>query len=499
MNLHRCVATVVAGAVLTVALALLSACSSSGTGAVTVVQSAAQPAAASPPTTAAAKLAFRNAVEQPPANWDGPVFALSRSYPTDYPGDCPDEVCTWQSLPVPFADNLAAPPPTWDDPVWSEYMRRVLNYVREGQDSQLAHDTGFLTEVNGETRWYHVPWMAYDPTAGREFVHGTTNERTAHLSDLLGAGDDFGVHTLPNMSAECAAQYPHGFETWAVGMYNPLGGWSLGQVWGTSGAPEIGEYMGTAMPAGLPFPNGTVVAKLLFTTAPVECAPYLINSPEWQVNRHAVDPDTKQYQCERAVQTVRLVQVDIAVVDAGTPENPRSPTRWVYGTFAYNGFIAAESVWDRLAPVGIQWGSDPWTFPAVPAGAGLPPRQSVLNTGIGIFEHYGCQGRLAGPVDNSKSSCISCHASAFAAPNGAPSIMGANTPSSFGFTGICDQYSQDNVNYFQNMAPPQGYHGGEFPTALNLDTSLQMWVAFTQYGLFNTNGAPEQCTDPDQF
>jgi hypothetical protein len=27
--------------------------------------------------------------------------------------------------------------------------------------------------VAGKTRWFNVPWMAYDPTVGREFVHGT--------------------------------------------------------------------------------------------------------------------------------------------------------------------------------------------------------------------------------------------------------------------------------------------------------------------------------------
>ena len=32
---------------------------------------------------------------------------------------------------------------------------------------------------------------------------------------------------------------------------------------------------------------------------------------------------------------------NIAVVDAGTSDNPRSPTRWVYGTFAYDGNIDA--------------------------------------------------------------------------------------------------------------------------------------------------------------
>ncbi len=211
--------------------------------------------------------------------------------PTTYPGDCPKDVCTWLDLDVDFSVNFDAPPPDWNDEIWNEYIQDILVYVKEGQDPQLTNEVGFQTEVNGETRWYHVPWMAYDPTAGREFVHGTTNERTAHLSDLIGDGRGFGVHTLQGISDECMAQYPHGFETWAVGMYNPWGGWALGQAWPESGEPQIGEYLGSAMPAGLPFPDGTVVAKLLFTNAPVECAPYLAGSPEWQVNRHQIEAD----------------------------------------------------------------------------------------------------------------------------------------------------------------------------------------------------------------
>jgi hypothetical protein len=332
-----------------------------------------------------------------------------------------------------------------------------------------------------------VPWMAYDLTTGREFVHGTTNERTSHLSDLLGAGKDFGVHTLPGMTEECKEANAKGFETWAVGVYNTWGGWAMGQAWPESGTPQIGSYMGNPMPAGLPFPEGTVVAKFLFTNAPTECVPYLEGAPEWQVHRHKTSDTTGKYVCEREVQISRLVQVDIAVVDE------KSPTRWVYGTFGFNGTIEADNIWDKLAPVGLQWGSDPWTFPAVPRAESIPARQSVLNTEIGIYEHFGCEGRLAGPVDNPQSSCMSCHGSAFAPQGGAPAVMGMNTPASFGFPGLCTQYTQDNVDYFQNAVAPQGYSGGAFPYAMNLDTSLQMWVAFEQYGFFNTNGAPNPC------
>ena len=48
------------------------------------------------------------------------------------------------------------------------------------------------------------------------------------------------------------------------------------------------------MPTGLPFPTGTVVMKILTTSAPPECVPFLKGSPEWQIDRHKVDPEDKR-------------------------------------------------------------------------------------------------------------------------------------------------------------------------------------------------------------
>jgi hypothetical protein len=452
-----------------------------------------QPASPSRPAAAeASSLAFRNAASPPPAGWNGPTFTLSHNYPATDPGKCPKNVCTWLDLKVDFNPTFTGAGPSWKGSVWEDYLGRILAYVKEGQDPQLADNVGFRVEVGGKTRWFHVPWMAYDPTVGRDFVHGTTNERTAHLSDLLGQGNGFGVHRLAGTSAQCLAEYPHGFETWSVGFYNEWGGWAVGQAFPASGRLVTAAFGGSQMPAGLPFAEGTVVTKVLTTNAPVSCVSYLRGSPEWQVDRHTMDPTSHKYKCERQVQTSRIVQVDVAVVDS------RSPTRWVYGTFAYDGRIKGDTFWDRLAPVGVQWGNDPWTFPAVPKADSIPARQSVLNRDLGIYAHYGCNGRLAGPVDNEQSSCLSCHGSAFALPN-VPSTMGFNTPNTFGFDDLCTQYSQENVAYFQNLTPPQSYPNGRFPQAMSLDTSLQMWVALQQYGQFNTAGQPVACKNPDQF
>ena len=447
----------------------------------------------------AADFAFQSAVKGPPPGWTGPVFKLSDGYPATVANECAE--CTWLKVPVSF--NPQFPPPKgnpWISGKWADYLKQILNYVKQGQDPQLGNRPGFQVNVDGKTRWFNVPWIAYDPTVGREFVHGTTNERTAHLRDLLhpktsllrGVVTLRGVNMLPRMSmtAECKAkpEYAAGFETWAVGFYNEWGGVAFGKAIPKSGVPQVVDYMGTPMPAGLPFPPNTVVVKFLTTNAPPECVTYLKGSPEWQIDRHVLDPKTRQYTCDRAVQISRIVQVDVAVTD------PRSPTGWVYGTYAYDAGQKGTTFWDHLLPLGIQYGSDPWSFPAVPKGESIPVQQSVLNPGVNIYQHFGCNGRLAGPVDNSQSSCMSCHGSAFAAPGGAVSQMGVNVPPSFGFAGMCTQYSLANAAYFNDIVAPQKFSGGNYPDAIPLDTSLQLEVAFQQYGQFNTAKAPAACT-----
>ena len=318
-------------------------------------------------TQSAADLAFRNTVKGPPAGWTGPVFKLSRDYPAAVPSTCPE--CTWLNVKVDFRPKF--PPSSgnpWDSGNWSEYLKRVLAYVKEGQDPQFGNTPGFQINVAGKTRWFNVPWMAYDPTVGREFVHGTTNERTAHLADLIPpqekklrtAQTPSAASFLAGMTPSCMEKYPAGFETWAVGYYNEWGGVAFGKAIPKSGQPQTADYLGTQMPAGLPFPQGTVVVKFLTTNAPPDCVPYLKGSPEWQIDRHVLNETTRKYTCTRAVQISRIVQVDVAVTDS------RSPTGWVYGTYAYDAGQSGTTFWDHLLPLGIQFGADPWTFPAVP-------------------------------------------------------------------------------------------------------------------------------------
>ncbi len=445
----------------------------------------AQPATKAPAQNAAAS-AFANAVTAPPPGWTGPTFQLSHDYPAKDPGTCPPTVCRWlANTKVQFDETPGTRTAQWSA-VWAEYMQQILDYIREGQDAQLANTAGWQVKVGGNTRWFHVPWMAYDPTRGREFVHGLTNERTAVLSDFLGT--DLKVRRgLSTLQLTATKETPKGFETWAFGVYNEWGGYAIGQSWDSAGKPQVKQVNGMPQPAGVPFAPGTLVAKLLFTTATPKDVPYLQGSPVWQADRHM--EKANQFQCERAVQEVRLVQLDIAVVD------PRSPTRWVFGTFAYDGNMKGKTLWERLAPVGVQWGNDPWAFPAVPAGGSQPIVQSVLNRKTGIPQHFGCNGRLAGPVDNKLSSCMACHANGYVPPAGLAAAPNT-TPNIFGFPGQCTTHTPDNANYFTNNQFPMAYTGGQYPGLMNTDSSLQMQVAFLQYGQFAQYGQPAACNNP---
>lgn len=429
----------------------------------------------------AATIGYRNAVVPAPPGWKGPTFKLSHDYPTQDPGTCPKSECTWLDLKVDFTLPLSGPAPTWGPP-WSDYIERVLDYVKKGQDPALRNEIGWKATIGSESRWFHVPWMAYDPTRGREYVHGMTNERTATLSDF---GEDVeidrGVSKLLLANGQESTKF---FETWAFGVYNRWGAYAIGRSIGRDGVPIAGTYGGVPAPAGLPFPEGTVVAKLLFTTATPADVSYLKDSPAWQTDRHI--PKGDDFLCERKVADVRLIQLDIAVVDS------RSPTRWVFGTFAWNGNKAGKTAWDKLEPVGLQWGSDPWTFPAVAQSGSIPAHESVLNKAIGTPQHFGCNDRLAGPVDNKLSSCLSCHGGGFAPPIGFAATS-STAPPIFGFNGQCEVNSVDNAQYFSNNQFPMAYTGGQYPNLLSMDTSLQMQVAFEQYGQYKQYGKPVAC------
>jgi hypothetical protein len=349
---------------------------------------------------------FPDAHEPPPTGWTGPVFSLSQDYPQQMP--------TAEPRPWKQIDFRAQP---------EQYARSLLTYVYEGNIS-----AEWQIQKNAVRVWSHAPWM-HTGASGREFIRGLTRERNSRPKELA-------------ITQACYAQ------NWAVGMYNPSGGYTVGKVWADPDHPDPKQAI---------FPDGTVSAKLLFTDAPTDAVPYLKDSVEWQANIDPQGPcDTAAPAGTRTPRPMRLLQIDIAVRD----DRADPTTGWVFGTFTYNAAAPGQTPWDRMVPIGLMWGNDPTLTPTTAAG-GQKPQETWINPNLGIPQHLGWVGRLNGPVDNPLSSCLSCHSTAQI-----PMISPMTPPSSATET--------QRLRWFRDVKAGVAFDAGAPEQPASLDYSLQL-------------------------
>jgi hypothetical protein len=293
---------------------------------------------------------FKNAHNDPPPGWTGPVFKLSQNYPKTLPALEPASKRPWRQF-------------NFKDPAQSsKYIQAVLNYCLEGNTANNFADVS----QNSVRKWYHAPWLDTTP-AGREFIHGMTAERGSKPGELG--------------PAQTSAH-----DNWAVGFYNARGGYTIGQVWKDPKHPD---------PRKATFPSNTVACKLLFSTAPISEVPFLDGSLEWQgdINRASGNGPRP---------TLHLLQLDVAVKDS----RANSTIGWVFGTFQYEKAASTSANWwDHMVPVGLMWGSDVTSLKA-----NTQTREEWINTARGQKLHLGRKDLvLNGPIDNPRGSCTSCH------------------------------------------------------------------------------------------
>jgi hypothetical protein len=271
---------------------------------------------------------------------------------------------------------------------WRAYMQAFLSEIKTAgvqiSDRRL--------HMNASAEWWISPWMDYG-TSGREKLNGLTAERGPKDGDLS-----------PTSKA--------GAQTWAVGWYNRPGAFAIGQIFKDPCSPSI--------PSGWAFPNQSASFKFLFSDADVSQVAYLEGAPEIDAFINPANVQVGPIK-NRVPRSMRLIQVDIAIRDPAAKE-----TGWVMGTFVWRKPAAGfkgDWLYDNLVPVGLMWGNDPgiqndqWNgFAAV--------KQSHLNVDLAgtLWQasgqtwkerpYPGFQGRLNGPADNPRSSCLSCHAAA---------------------------------------------------------------------------------------
>jgi hypothetical protein len=376
----------------------------------------------------------------PPADqYDGPLFRLSQQYPDKLP-----------ELDAPVKELLAIP---FDkSPEESmKYLLAVRDYCFDGN-----LDVNWRGQENKKRKWYHVPWQHFGEK-GREGINGLTREATSKPRQLAA------VQTQP-------------YQTHAVAMYNLRGGYTIGKVWESQFSPDASEAV---------FPIGTVVAKLLFTQARDPEVPYLVNPISWKAYIQdavsAKPPLTES--TARSVQDVRLLQMDIMVRD----DRAKATGGWVFGTYCYNGTLNDPDKWQRLVPVGLQWGNDPGKVdvaenPVDPEATKTQLNHNLKETFISNSkdlpaQHLGWGGRLNGPADYYRSSCMSCHSTAQY-----PSVVSQHpdfdAPVKYKLGD-----SQWNA-WFRNLGCGQAFSpisSSDKQRAISTDFSLQLAIGITQF------------------
>lgn len=322
-----------------------------------------------------------------PGEHQGRIFKLSQNFPKTKP---PLDPAVKRILKIDFKKD------------WNAYMLAVRDYVYEGNIENRPASDAFNLEDNKVRPWFHVPWQHSGPF-GREGIHGLTKEG-------------------PVMPKSLAPLQTDRWQTYAVGFYNQQGGWTIGRVWANPNNPSLDSLKKEG------FPEGTIVGKMLFTTAPVSQVPFLSSPVEWSAyaTKCFAPPKAGEKPTEpnfgincdktREMTTVRFIQMDIMVRDSRAKETGG----WVFGTFVFNGNLANPNMWKNVVPVGLQWGNDPTVTSdsesnPTPVVTKINPdlKQSVINQSTDMPPmHLGWGGRLNGPVDNTKSACMSCHSTA---------------------------------------------------------------------------------------
>ena len=296
---------------------------------------------------------FPDAHEKPIENWKSPVFQLSQNYPQKLEQE---KDLAWEKI-----DFKKEP---------ERYLRAVLKYAVEGNE-----EVDWAGQNNKVRKWYHAPWLHWDAN-GREFVHGLTRERDS-------------------LRGELSKSQTNQYQSWGVGLYNGAGGYTVGQVWKNPQAPDPGKA---------DFPVGTVSVKIFFTQADEKEVPYLKGAKTWEAFIH----EDLQNSLRRKIETLRLIQVDLAVRDSRADK-----TGWVFGAFVYNGLLEGKTVWDKMVPVGLMWGNDPGVTEEMVKSKEVKIQETWLNSDLDFLPKKGGHaGRMNGPLDNPASSCLSCHSTA---------------------------------------------------------------------------------------
>jgi hypothetical protein len=299
-------------------------------------------------------------------------------------------------------NNMATPSNQQARQAAEDWLLKIQSYVYEDMNNQdpTNPDNNFRLSNDKNTvrgsRWTHMPWLhtpivttPSNPGRGRECIWGMTRE-----VDMRGPLNEYPI---------ISGQENIG-QNWGVAIYNEPASSVFNQLFSKGKSIELPK--GTQ--ATLDFPVGSVVAKLLFTSANVSGTKAegafmvhgFINNGGKPILKIGGDE-------RRSLTNLYHVQMDV-MYKFGPKQDD-----WIFGTFAYKHDADKAKYWQGMYPIGVQFGVkhgesiilDPEFGPNgyISPEHSVSPMQSKANN---------LKRRLNGPADNPISSCFQCHARA---------------------------------------------------------------------------------------
>jgi hypothetical protein len=306
--------------------------------------------------------------------YKGPLFQLSHDWPTKpLP---PLQHAPWQEAihnqQITVA-NAAA------------YAAALKNAVAKNAIQLIEHYDQWNAAKAG---WYNEPWLG----SIRESIRGTY------------AAGQFGPAIFPGTGLRTT------FGTHVLTYYDQRAAFSLYNFWGASSMhpnlkTENAQFQqGSIIVKAAVFASTDPTKKLGWWDAMHGAQVWNMYLPVGKSSKPRVWPGY-------------VAQFDIIVKDSQS--SPK--TGWVFMTLVYDRNAPGNTVWDKMVPLGVQWGNDPQA-----TRAGMPLTENWINPAAPKYstQTLGWGGRLSGPndggrnniavngkaIDNAPNSgCMSCH------------------------------------------------------------------------------------------
>jgi len=316
----------------------------------------------------------------PKTDYDGPLFKLNHAWPNKPLPPLVD--APWQAAihgGVLTPENARAYADALKVAVADNARRLIMHY-----------DTWDASKAN----WYNEPWLG----SQREAIHGT-----------YPAGE-FGPSIFPGTGLTAT------FNTHVVTYYDERSAYTLRKFWREAALkPDLKTESAQ-------FPEGSIIVKAAVFASEDKSKPLgwwdaMKGAQEWKMYI-GVGPSSQPAQPPQ-VWPGYVAQFDIIVKDSKS--SPK--TGWAFMTLVYDS-NAKGDVWDKMVPLGLQWGNDPDA-----TAAGMPLHENWINPEAPKYsvQTLGWGGRMSGPNDGATndiavdgkiyknaadSSCMSCHSTA---------------------------------------------------------------------------------------